>query len=298
MSGMLKQIASIALPIVGTALGGPIGGAIGGAIGGGLSGGLPGAAFGALGGYAGGGALGGIVGESAGATLAQTTGNALLQGPTMGSGIMGAVSGGGLRALGSGISGAIGGATSPLSMVADIGNQLMTMGQANTAEEAAKLQSQSIDRAVAQQQPYTEAGQKALTQINTINADPSGYIKNNPMYSSLAEDAQRRLFANEAAKGKVGSGGTAAALQDRLLQIGNGLVQQQIGNLQNTANMGQSATNNVSNLTTAQGDVNAAGKVGATNAYSTGYQNQLNTLLAMQNLGKTPSYSPTPAFRL
>lgn len=307
MSKTIKTIASIALPIIGTlvapgigtALGsslasgtlGAIGGALGGALGGGLNGGIAGAALGGLTGYAGAGAIQGIAGQAAGSTLAQTTGNALLQGPTYGTGISGALTGGGAQALGQGVSGAF---SSPvLSGITSIGNQLLTQNSADTAEEAARIQAGAIDRGIAEQRPYTQAGVDALGQINKINADPAGYIKNNPLYTSLAADAQQRLLASEAAKGKVGSGGTAAALQDRLLQVGNGLVQQQVGNLQNVANTGQVAATNVTSQLGQQGDVNAAGKVGAASAYNTGYQNQLNTLLALQQLGRTPTYSPT-----
>lgn len=60
--GFLKKIAKFALPVVGTALGGPLGGAAGGALGGLVSGGgLKGAAGGALGGLTLG-KLGGIKG--------------------------------------------------------------------------------------------------------------------------------------------------------------------------------------------------------------------------------------------
>jgi len=309
MSKIVKTIASVALPIIGTLVApgvgtflgstlsagtlGAIGGALGGAIGGGLNGGIPGAVLGAVGGYASSGGISSIAGNAAGSSLATTAGNAALQGPTYGSGVIGAVTGGGARALGSTVAGVASDATSPLfSGLTTVGNQLMAQNNADTALEAAKTQSGAVDRAIAQTQPYTQAGQDALAQIQTINKDPSGYVKNNPLYTSLADEAQRRLLANQAAKGKVGSGGTASALQDQLLQIGNGLVQQQVGNLQGVANAGQNAATNTAGLITDQGRVNAAGQVGAANAYTQGYQNQINTLLALQNLNKSSGYAP------
>lgn len=60
MSKVFKKVAKVALPVVGTALGGPVGGALGGAAAGALGGGgLKGALLGAAGGALGGGLLGG-----------------------------------------------------------------------------------------------------------------------------------------------------------------------------------------------------------------------------------------------
>lgn len=294
MSKVVKTVVSVALPIIGTAIGGPVGGMIGGAIGGGIAGDgdIGSIVMGGVGGYASGSMGGSLLGNTAGTPLATVTGNAALQGPTMGSGIMGAVTGGGLRALTSGVTQAA--SSLPLlGGITSIGNQLMAQNTADAAREAAGIQSASLDKAIALQQPYTEAGVNALNRIDEINADRAGYVQNNPLYQSLAKDAEQRLLANQAAKGKVASGGTQAALQDQLLQLGSGLVQQDINQLQQTANAGQLATGSVANLTTQQGDVNAAGTIGSNNAYTSGYQNQINTLLALQNLNRAPSYSPT-----
>ena len=299
MSKAVKTIASIALPIAGAVVGGPAGAAIGGAIGGGINGGLKGAVLGGLTSYASAGALAGLGGVTAGAPLASATGIAGLQGPTAGSGILGAVTGGGIKALGAGISSAASGALTggSLTGLLPIANQLMAQSSADDAKKAAAKQAAAIDRATATQAPYNELGTNAAAQIQQIQADPGAYVQNNPFYKSLADDAQRRLLANQAAKGKVGSGGTQAALQDQLLQLGNGLVQQQVGTLQNQVNSGQAAATNTSNLQTTKGDAQASGVVGAGNALTTGYQNQINTLLALQSLNKTPAYAPTAGIR-
>lgn len=306
MSKAIKTIASIALPAIGNYIAPGIGGAIGGAIAGGISGGgLKGVALGALGGYASGSLSNGIIGEVAHTLPAGVSGPV-----SPGSGILGAVTGGGARALGASISnflpssipgatqaggaaaGAVGGISDTGKYLMGIGNTIMTQDAAATAEKAAKIQAGSINNAIATQQPYQQLGTDAVNQINQIQADPGGYIQNNPFYASLADDAQRRLSAAQGSKGKFNSGGTIAALQDNLLQLGNGLVQQQVGTLQQQAGIGQNAANNVSNFQTQQGDVLAAGKMGASNAMTAGYQNQINTLLAMQGLGNTPTYQP------
>lgn len=287
MSKGIKQIASIALPIIGAAVGGPIGAAVGGAVGGGLNGGLKGAIIGGVTGYAGAGASSALIGNSAGATLAGVTGNAAMQGPVQASGIVGALTGGGARALGAGLSSAATSAgTSPLMGLTSLTGGLMAQEEADAAEKAARIQAEAIDRGIATQQPYTQLGADAVGQIQKIQADPAGYIKNNEFYNTLAKDAERRLLANQAAKGKVGSGGTAQALQEQLLGLGNGLVNQDINRLQTQANTGVAASGNVAGMLAGQGAVNSTVPVTSNNAYQTGYQNSINTLLALQNLGK------------
>ena len=188
--------------------------------------------------------------------------------------------------------------SSALTGLTTIGNQLSAQSTADAAQKAADAQVAAADRAVGYQQPYTELGTNAVSKINEIQADPTAYIQNNPLYNSLAEDAKRRLLANQAAKGKVGSGGTASALQDQLLQLGNGLVQQELGNLRADAGIGQNSANVSSNLTTGAGDAAAAGVVGKNNAYTQGYQNQISTLLALRNLSTAPSYQSIPTLSL
>lgn len=289
MSKGVKKVASIALPIVGGVVGGPIGAAVGGAIGGSLSGGgLTGAALGAVTGYASTGIADGIVGHPAGTDLATVTGQAGMQGPTLGTGIKGALTGNGIRAFAPTMtSSAI-----PSSLLA-LGNQAATVDAADTAEKAARIQAGSIDKALLEQRPYTAQGKAALAEISRINKDPSGYVLNDPLYTSLAADAERRLTANQAARGKVASGGTASALQDQLLQLGSGLLQNRVNTLQGQVNSGQAAATNASNLITGKGDVTASGTIGAQNAYTKGYENQINTILALRNLSTAPSYAPT-----
>jgi len=319
MSKAVKSVASIALPIaavyfggplaasafgVGSAAGGAIAGGIGGAVGGAIKGGgvgsiVKGAAMGAAGGYlSSGGAselLGGTkVGDALGLTAPQTVSatssageNALLTRATQAANapIGAAATGGGIRSLGN------------VGTILSGANALATVNSADAATEAAKIQAQAVDKAATVQAPYNKLGTDAAAQIQQIQADPGAYVQNNPFYKSLADDAQQRLLANQAAKGKVASGGTADALQTSLLNLGNGLVQQQVGTLQNQVNSGQTAATNVSNLTTSGGDAKASGVIGSSNAMQSGYQNQINTLLALQNLNRAPSYAPTQQLR-
>jgi hypothetical protein len=106
------------------------------------------------------------------------------------------------------------------------------------------------------------------------------FITNNPFFDALAKQSTDTLLNNQAARGKVGSGGTAQALQNSLLLLGNDLLNQNIGQRQTIANMGESAaaqtgtaTQNtaagVGNTLEGIGNARAAGAVGSANAWNT-----------------------------
>lgn len=222
MGKVLKKVAPIALPILGTmipgvgpVLGGALGGAAGGAIGGGgLKGILSGAALGGAGGYLSGGA-GGLLGNAAGAPLSQVTGNAALQGPTMGSGIKGILSGGlsnagrivsnGLTSLTSG-----GGGGSSLANIARIGGSLYGASQ---EDEAAKKARNAMLGAV---QPYNEMGLQAQTQLsnNLSSGFNPGDLTSDPSYQFRLKQGQDALNATLAAQGMGQSGAAMKAAQD------------------------------------------------------------------------------------
>lgn len=331
----LPIVLSVAAPGLGTAIGGSIlgagaagsatlGGAILGAGAGALAGGgLKGAALGALtGGIApnvgdiasnliGGTQIGDALGVAAPGALSEAGNvygpinpgtspsysaaeNALLNsaGAAANAPVGAAISGGE-----GGIARSLGANISPITAGMSVMNGLSTLNASDAAKEAAKIQAGAVDRGIATQAPYNELGTSATAQIQQIQSNPGAYVQNNPFYKSLADDAQQRLLANQAAKGKVASGGTADALQTSLLNLGNGLVQQQVGTLQNQVNSGQNAANATSGLQTDRGAVQAGGVVGSANALQTGYQNQIATLLALQNLNKAPSYQPSASLR-
>lgn len=326
MSKGVKKVASIALPILGTlffpgvgtaigsalgatgaaasAVGGAVLGGAGGAIGGGgVKGALTGAALGGIGGYVSG--AGGLANAAQNVGLGAT--GAI--GPTIsGSPLPGAS---GLAGLISGASRAVGGGSgiSNLALLSGGINAASGIYSADAAKEAAQIQSASADRAMTQQtqselaarqqlQPYVDAGTNTLKSYQSLVNDPSAqaqYIQSNPFYKTMADDAEKRLLANQAARGKVGSGGTASELQNQLTLLGQQLLQQQIGNQQNIVSSGQNAAtgvgnyamttgNNLSNLITQQGNVNAAGQTGAANAYTNAAQSTINSLVELQKL--------------
>lgn len=184
---------------------------------------------------------------------------------------------------------------------------LQYAGNQAAINEENKIQQQTQ----ANEAPFINAGQTAATnESNLINSPTAqlNYVQNNPFFNSLKDQATNTLLANEAAQGKVGSGGTAKALQDELLQLGTGLVNNQVSNLQTQANTGVNAASgsnsaltntggNIASANSAQGTNLGAGVVGASNAVTGNYQNQINTLLALQrlNAANVPTYNPTAA---
>lgn len=231
--------------------------------------------------------------------------------------------------------------------------------QAGVGREGIELQRETRDQLIGLQQPFLKFGEGQIGALQgalsnntnpllglfnqTASTDPQNaafdrlqelntpqgqtdFITNNPFFDQLAGEAQNRLFSNAAARGKVGSGGTAAALQERLFGIGSGLLNQERANLSQTAGLTgdlqsnrlqqllsgvginadvsnqninnlfrgvglgqnaasltgtgvQNAGDNITNLLTGIGDSQAAGGIGAANAFSQGGAN-IATLLA------------------
>lgn len=304
MSKTVKKIASVALPIVGNMVAPGIGGVIGGALGGALGGGgIRGALMGGITGY-----LGSQSGPIAGLNNAASTVGSFNPNAINPASVVGSTAKAVSPVMNSGIGGFINNTVKSLAAPLQNISQTQLLNAASgivgsmnqdAAEEAAKKNAQGIQTGIQANtkalQPYTQLGQQATTRINEIQSDPAGYIKNNPLYNSLAADAERRLLANQAAKGKVGSGGTAAALQEQLLNLGTGLVNTEIGNLQNQAGIGVGAAGQVGSTAysgnTNIGNAQAAGVIGANNALTSQYQNQINTILAAQGVNKAPIYS-------
>lgn len=200
--------------------------------------------------------------------------------------------------------------------------------QSDATVRAAEISRQSTQDVIAANQaasetaradlaPFREAGVNALPGLSTaqdrvtsLATDPNtqaSYVQDNPFFKALADDAQRRLFNNQAARGKVGSGGTAEALQNSVMLLGNSLVDQGIqreqgvfNNAYNITSLGSNAATGQANITqnTAANNANvagsgnrtivdlmtqganaqAAGIVGAANANTTANQTGINAL--------------------
>jgi hypothetical protein len=168
---------------------------------------------------------------------------------------------------------------------------------ARGAKKAAKAQEKAGDKSIAFQekalaqtradlQPFRQAGESALPGLTSLTNDPNAqkeFVTENPFFDALADEAQKRLFNNQAAKGKVGSGGTAEALQNSLLLLGPKLVQQSLDNRFRLAQLGGNAAarqgnatlqtgRDIADTTTGIGNARAAGIVGQANAIQGGIE--------------------------
>ncbi len=201
--------------------------------------------------------------------------------------------------------------------------------QADATTKAAELSRQTTQDVIASQeqaaatarsdlQPFRDAGAAQLPNLNTdlqgirglvtdLNQQAS-FVQDNPFFKALADDAQRRIFNNQAAKGKVGSGGTAEALQNSIMLLGNDLVNQNVSQRQgvlssglNIASLGSNAAAGQANITqgaatnagntaisgnrsitdllTQGANAQASGVVGSANAQAAGTQAAINTAL-------------------
>ena len=284
-SSLWKTALKIAPVAIGYAFGGPLGAAVGGAAGSALRGGDIGQIIqGGLYGYGGGTALNALGSAAAAYGGVGATGPVV---PGMGSA---------LSSLGQSAAGALpsglGGSGSNFLQLANLGSSAYNAiaGQ-GAAQKAAGQQIAALNKAQALQQatmaqananvaPYMQAGGQTVAGLSQLVNDPNAqkaFITNNPFYDALATRAKENLFSKAAASGKMYSGGTAEALQNSLLLLGNDLLNTSIGQRQTLANTGLNATNSINqlnqtggalmnDLTTSVGQQQAAGTIGGYNA--------------------------------
>jgi hypothetical protein len=134
-------------------------------------------------------------------------------------------------------------------------------------QEAIRRIEQARNTALEGFKPFVDAGNSTLPGLQKLINDPNAqkdYVMNNPFFAALADDAQSRIFNNQAAKGRVGSGSTAKALNNELLMMGNSLVSQNISQRFQLAGLGLDATNASAN-TNMQAGANIANLQYSTN---------------------------------
>jgi len=162
-------------------------------------------------------------------------------------------------------------------------------------EQIAGAQALASDRDVQAQLLASDPNFQQLQALSTDPAAQTQFLQDNPLFQSLREQAGQDIFANQAARGKLGSTGTEELLQSRFLELGSNLINQQIGRTQGAITSGQGLINeqlnrqlpllNIGQASAAQtgagsaelltgiGNVQAAGGIGAANAQSQGAQN-------------------------
>ena len=175
--------------------------------------------------------------------------------------------------------------------------------QVDAAGRALDVTGEARDTARGDLQPFTAAGTAGLDPLQSLILDPNAqrdFVQNNPFFDALLSEERQNTLQNQAARGKLGSGGTLKALDENVLRIGQGLVDNQTNKLQNLVGIGQNAATNqagitqnfgqqASNLLTGQGAAQAAGTVGAANARVAGAQNIVNLVTDAAKL-----FAPVP----
>ncbi len=236
---------------------------------------------------------------------------------------------------GSAIAGAFSAKTRSKAAKRAAGVQVAAAGEASalqkTAEEEALERSRvAEEKSRADLQPFTAAGtraigglEKGLAGVSRLVTDPEAqreFITNNPFFEALTGRATEEIFSNRAARGKVGSGGTAEALQNSLLLLGSSLLNQNVTQrqnvntqFQNLVNVGQSSATGQANITqgtvdrdvgtitgvadkrsslrTQRGNIEAAGIQGVAAAKVGGVQTAIDTALGVAGL---PQFNKKP----
>lgn len=174
--------------------------------------------------------------------------------------------------------------------------------QAKAATEAANVQAAAADRAAALQEPWRQAGIRALPQLEAqTNAMPAAFtgqvnMMADPGYQFRLGEGLKSLDRQAAARGGLISGGALKAAQRfgqdyasneyqnaynrALTQYNANVAREATGynRLASLAGIGQTAGTNVGNLYTGAGAAQAAGLTGAANARASGYVGAANAL--------------------
>lgn len=160
--------------------------------------------------------------------------------------------------------------------------------QADAASQASAQQIAAAERALETirgdlapfRDPIAQQVMPALLDFTLNPQSQVDFVMNNPLLQRLQEDATGRVFANQAARGKLGSGGTPLALQNALIPLGLDFFNQRQNQLFNLAGMGQNAAaltgTQSANIQQGIGNAQAAGTIGAANAQAAGTGNLLN----------------------
>jgi len=157
-------------------------------------------------------------------------------------------------------------------------------GQSRASQEAADIQLKSAKRALGEYRsdlnPYVQAGYGAADDVRSLVGDPQAQMNllaNSPVFKSMLEQQNRGIMAQQAARGKMGSGDTRAAIQRGTIGLGGQFIDDQIGRYMPLLNQGQYATANLadrgSQLMTDAANAEAAGVMGQAAGSAQGAQN-------------------------
>ena len=159
--------------------------------------------------------------------------------------------------------------------------------QANGAKKAAKAQQAGYDAASMESarqydqtredmQPWMQAGNNALSQMQQLNGGDFSSFKESPDYQFAFDQGMQALDRSAAARGSLYSGGHQADL----MQFGQGLASQQYGNYYNRlaglAGVGQQTAGQIGEFGAQNASTQANCAIGGANARASSYGQQAN----------------------
>jgi len=184
-----------------------------------------------------------------------------------------------------------------LAKKTSLGYNISGMGAADAASDAADIQAKSGKEAIGfaretrdiargDLQPFTQFGVNNLAPLQSM-LTPQGqtdYLRNNPLFQAALDNTNAATLNNQAARGRLGSGGTLDALTKNYFATAQPLLQSQTANLFNATTLGQNSAagqastsinqgNSINDLITGIGNSQAAGLVGGANARQAGATN-------------------------
>lgn len=162
--------------------------------------------------------------------------------------------------------------------------------QAAAGQAAIEEQRAARESAEERLSPFVEFGTGALPQAQQFLFDPQAqfdFLQQNPLFNLSLEQADVQTGRGAAAGGRLSAGDTLQQLSNNVLLSASPLIGQQTQNLFSALGIGQSAAagsanigvqtgQNIGNLLTGIGNVQAGGVVGEQQAQSQGFQNLLN----------------------
>lgn len=170
--------------------------------------------------------------------------------------------------------------------------------QQQSADAATAEQRRQFDLTRADQQPWLQAGQNALSRLQ----DPSAF-QADPGYAFTRSEGMRGIERSAAARGGATGGNALRALT----QFNAGLADQAYGNwwnrqaglagagqasAQSIGAFGQQTANNIGNNLMAAGDARASGIVGQSNALTGGLSSLANLYAYRQGGGGNDGLAP------
>lgn len=189
---------------------------------------------------------------------------------------------------------AIGGAAVVGAGSSIIAGNKASKAQKNAANQQIAEQRRQYDQTRTDYAPWRATGESALARLNAeMTGGPTTAFKASPSYDFRLKEGLRATERAASARGRLGSGATLKALQER----GDGLASDDYTNWWNrnaglagvgqaatdaTANYGQQATNNITGAQGAAGNARASAYANTGSAVNSGINNVLSAYLAQQ----------------